>query len=251
MASALRHNCYTDLVNADKDLTPRLLVVGGTSSLAPGIFKLAVESGYEIFATHRHQLPPDTDIAVTWFYLDIESKDSVDAFLSRLHNLSFSRIIFLAGATFGRVGHEISTDDLSEYLRIQLINPVYLIGKLIHHLEVSTSSNMIYMSSRAASFGSADWPYGIAKAGIQNYISSLSQSQKPPVSILSVVSGLILDSKMQKRMSSDTLYSHVKRAHAVGGKLLTLNEITQHIWELDPDSTSCLQGTVLPLGPVY
>jgi short-subunit dehydrogenase involved in D-alanine esterification of teichoic acids len=160
-------------------------------------------------------------------------------------------VIFFAGATFRRVGQEISVNELAEYLRIQLVNPVNVIGRLINYLNLSDSSNLLYMSSRAATFGSADWPYGIAKAGIQNYISSLSQFQKPPISILSIVSGLILGSSMQNEMSSDTLNSHITRAHAVGENLLTLDEIAQLIWALDPNSTLNLRGSVLSLGPVY
>ena len=238
-------------MNADKNLTPRLLVVGGTSSLAPGIYKLAAESGYEIFATYRHQIPPDSETAVSWLALDLDSMESIDEFLAGLGELTFSRVIFFAGATFRRVGQEISVNEFAEYLRIQLVNPVNVIGRLINYLNLSDSSNLIYMSSRAATFGSADWPYGIAKAGIQNYISSLSQSQKPPISILSIVSGLILGSRMQNEMSSDTLNSHITRAHAVGENLLTLDEIAQLIWALDPNSTSNMRGNVLSLGPVY
>lgn len=226
-------------------------MVGGTSSLAPGIYKLAVDSGYEIFATHRHEIPPATEYPISWHSLNLNSIDSIDEFLADLGRLTFTRVIFLAGATFGQVGQEIAASDLAEYLRVHLVNPVNLIGRLINNLSLSESSNLIYMSSRAATFGSADWPYGIAKAGIQNYISSLSESQKPPINAISVVTGLILGSNMQGKMSPNTLESHVMRAREVGANLLTLNEIALRIWALDPDSTSLMQGNVLTMGPVY
>ena len=226
-------------------------MVGGTSSLAPGIYKLAVDSGYEIFATHRHPIPPETEFPISWHSLDLISMDSIDEFLADLGEVSFSRVIFFIGATFGHVGQEIAANDLAEYLRIHLVNPVNLIGRLINNLSLSEPSNLIYMSSRAASFGSADWPYGIAKAGIQNYISSLSQSQKPPLNVISVVSGLILGSSMQNEMNSETLNSHILRARKVGENLLTLDDVAQQIWALSPDLTSNLRGSVQSLGPVY
>jgi len=238
-------------VNADKNLTPRLLVVGGTSSLAPGIYRLAEDSGYEIFATHRHHIPPETEIPISWHSLDLNSVDSIDEFLADLDEVTFSRVIFFIGATFGHVGQKISANDLAEYLRIHLVNPVNLIGRLVNNLSISEPSNLIYMSSRAASFGSADWPYGIAKAGIQNYISSLSQSQKPSLNTISVVTGLILGSSMQNEMNLETINSHTTRAREVGGNLLTLDEVAQQIWALSPDLTSNIRGSVLSLGPVY
>ena len=225
--------------------------MGGTSSLAPEIYKLASESGYEIHATHRRANHPKNRQSICWRYLNLGSKESIDEFLSELGGLTFSRIIYLAGATCGRVGQEISTNDVSVYLTVQLLHPIYLIKRLVNLLDVDNPSNLIYMSSRAAIFGSADWPYGIAKAGIQNFVSSISQSLSPPSSVFSVASGLIAGSRMQNEMDSSTLESHIARANKVGGRLLSLEDIASELWELDPRSTPNFGGMVKFLGPVY
>ena len=251
MASASAHNCYTHQVNADMGWSPKLLVVGGTSSLAPEIYKLASRSGYEIFATHRRLSNPSYEQAIRWGYLNLDSMSSIDNFFSELGDLTFSRVIFLAGATCGNVGERISVEVLSEYLKVHLIHPINLIGRLIHFLDPNYPSNLIYMSSRAANFGSADWPYGVAKAGIQNYVSSLSRSLNPPASILSVVSGLINGSRMQNDMKFNIVQSHINRANRAGGRLLTVEEIALELWGLNPDSTSNISGKVKSLGPVY
>ncbi len=231
--------------------TPKLLVVGGTSSLAPDIYKLASQSGYEIFATHRRSSLPDFEQPITWRHLDLDSLESMDDFFSGLGDLTFSRIIFLTGATCGRVGEKISVEVLSEYLTSYLINSIYAIERLVHFLDTEYPSNFIYMSSRAANFGSADWPYGVAKAGIQNYVTSLAQSLNPPISVLSVVTGLIIGSRMQNDMKSNILQSHKDRAKKVGGKLLTLEQIALELWGLNPHSTLTMSGHVKSLGPIY
>lgn len=225
--------------------------MGGTSSLAPGICKLAFNSGYEVHATHRHPTPPMEQRSVFWHYLELVSIKSIEIFIEDLGDLTFSRVIYLAGETSGGAWKEFTTHELAEYLLTQLIHPVNLIGRLIKFLNVSTPSNFLYMSSRSATFGSADWPYGIAKAGVQNYVTSLSQSVSQQISIISVVSGLIIGSNMQKEMSLSTLTSHRERALAVGEDLLTLDEVVKELWSLDPDSTLNMRGVIKSLGPVY
>ncbi len=238
-------------MNANENLSPKLLVVGGTSSLAPEIFDRAKADGYEIYASYRTSLPQLADESVNWIFLDFSSIKSIEEFILRLEGLSFSRVIFLAGKTSPTFTQTFGYSELEEYLRVQLVNPAHLLRKLSYFLEVASPSNLVYMSSRSAIYGSLDWPYGIAKAGLQNSLISLSKILHHNLSVVSVASGLVLGSTMQESMQAEIVSAHIEKADLVSGSLLTVPQAAQEIWNLTPESTLKLSGKILEIGPVY
>jgi hypothetical protein len=238
-------------VYANENPAPKLLVIGGNSSLAPQLFELAEADGFDIYATYRGLEVFSNRSDVHWLYLDFSKRESIDLFFSQIEDLNFVRIVFLVGKTSGFKQKIYSEDDLESYFRTQLIRPIKVIDRLVSFLESEKPANFIFVSSRAALYGSYDWPYGVAKAGIQNFVTSTSKLIENPKSVLSVASGLIVGSTMQMEMIDEVFDSHKNRAHQNGFELMTIEHFVLQLWKFDPVATLEMNGDVVEIGAVY
>lgn len=238
-------------MNANKSSAQKLLIIGGTSSLAPQLIQLAIADGFEIHATTRSLIHKEKDSCVTWWHLDLGITESVNEFILSIHGLTFTRIIYLIGESSGFGIHDFSEIQAREYLRTQLVSPILLISRLAIHLDMSAESNFVFVSSRSALHGSSDSLYGVAKAGIQNFIKSISKEDFPGISFVSVVTGLIINSRMQKNMGTFRTQSHLEKAKQAGGDLISLDEATRLIWAINPLVTLGKTGDVFMLGLDY
>ena len=230
---------------------PRLLVIGGTSSLAPQLFELANKENFDIYATYRDSVAVPKPSHIKWLYLDFSTPKSIDLFFLQIQGLNFARIIFLVGKSSGFKLENFSDEDFDSYFKTQLMQPIKVIDRLISFLESEKPANLIFVSSRSAIYGSYDWPYGVVKAGIQNFVISASRLIKYPKSVLSVASGLILGSTMQMEMNDEVIDSHRNRAHRNGFQLMTTKDFANEVWGLDPVTTLEMNGHVVELGAQY
>lgn len=236
---------------ANKNSAPKLLIVGGTSSLAPYLFKLAEKENFNIFATYREVEPNTERSDIRWLNLNFSDHESIDRFFLEIENLEFTRIIFLVGKSSGFIQENFSDDNLQSYFHVQLLQPIKAIDRLLSFLETEQPANFIFVSSRAALYGSYDWPYGVAKAGIQNFVTSASKFMLSPRSALSVASGLIVGSRMQMEMNDEVVNSHKERASKNGFRLMTANDFVAELWKLSPITTLEMNGKVVEIGAVY
>ena len=236
---------------ANENSAPKLLVIGGTSSLAPQLFELAEKDSFDIYATYRESESVSGPSNINWLHLDLSKRESIDLFFLQIQNLKFVRIVFLVGKTSGFKPRIYSEGDLASYFKTQLIQPIKVIDRLVSFLESEKPANLIFISSRAALYGSHDWPYGVAKAGVQNFVTSTSKLIEKPKSVLSVASGLIVGSTMQIEMADEVLHSHKNRARENGFDLMTINDFVRQIWKLNPVVTLEMNGQVVEIGAVY
>ena len=236
---------------ANENSAPKLLVIGGTSSLAPQLFELAEKDGFDICATYRDSESVSGHSNINWLHLDLSKRESIDLFFSQIRSLKFVRIVFLVGKTSGFKQRIYSEGELEIYFNTQLIRPIKVIDRLVSFLELEKPSNLLFISSRAALYGSHDWPYGVAKAGIQNFVTSASKVIEKPKSVLSVASGLIVGSTMQMEMTDEVVNSHKSRARENGLDLMTITDFVTQIWNLDPVVTLEMNGQVVEIGAVY
>lgn len=238
-------------MNVSKSSAQKLLVIGGTSSLSPEIFRHASQEGFEIVATYRNSIPTTSFNEIRWLELDFSSINSVENFLGQIEEMSFTRILFFAGSASEVSESAFSVSEAEHYLKTNLILPAFLISRLVDSLEKVRPSSLLFMSSRSAKYGSFDYLYGIAKAGLQNLVLSLSRNSSPSVSIFSVVSGLIMGTRMQLNMTTEVVDSHEARAMSIGANLLKVEEAAATIWSLVQTEQSELNGETIMIGPDY
>lgn len=223
----------------------KVLIIGGTSSLASKIIECAQVDGYELYCTTRRNKFEDNH-KVTWLNLKLESLDSISDLLTQIREEKFERIIVLLGAVTNRDYFQIQYEEIAEYYRTYLTNLNYLFTKLISHLE--ELGNILLMSSRAASNPSFDAHYSAVKSGLEGYVRSSVRVLSPMQSAVTVSSGLILNSSMYKDMDESIRESHEERSQ---GKLLELEEAGSLLWALTPDKTIGYSGTTIRIGPDY
>jgi NAD(P)-dependent dehydrogenase (short-subunit alcohol dehydrogenase family) len=238
-------------VSEDIASMPELLLIGGTSSLSDHIIDLAERDGYFVHATYRKRRESHSKAFVNWKYLEISDLNSIENFLQSLEAKKFRRIIFLVGSTSPKNSQNISFPELSQFLQTYLVNIIYILKNLINNLETECKSNLIFLSSRSGLYGSFDWAYGVSKAGVQNFLESISKNCPEKVSLLSLAPGLIQDSKMALNMDPKIFRNHQNSARIVGGELLKVAEISKIIWDLSPEQSQVFNGKVIEVGPVY
>ena len=101
----------------------KVLIIGGTSSLAkPIIFKLE-KNGYEIDAlTFRQSKKINLKKNYTWIKLDLYDAKSIDMFFSFLPNNFYSKIIFLAGSGLGKSYKDVDALEMESFYKAFLLN---------------------------------------------------------------------------------------------------------------------------------
>lgn len=238
-------------MNQSDEEREKLLLIGGTSSLSQAITKNALNNHYEVYSTYRTYSKIFSNSEIIWNYLDISKVEEIDKFLITLNDKKFTRIIYVIGQTSLGMQKEISCDELSKYLKIQLTNALYLIQHIVKCLDDKKKSNFIFLSSRAGLYGSFDWPYGVVKAGIQNMVTSLSNKSNFNTSFFSIAPGLIRGSTMELNMSQENKKSHYQRAINTGEELLNIEELASIIWKIGGKESAALNGSVIEVGPKY
>lgn len=247
-ADNIRHSCYTPRVCAANYPQPNLLILGGGSSLASHLIQEALEDNYHVTATVR-ELPKPPQVGDTrWVQLDLETDESISSFFSAIENTKFQRIIYCIGKTSAPISSKKSVGEVDDYFRIQLSHGAWVIENLIQHLETEGASQLIFVSSRASTFPSYDAHYAACKAGLQALVSSLSLRVASNQSLVSVTSGLLLNSTMYLDMPVDVRVGHETRS---GNKLLTVEQAATQIWKVEMSAAVGINGQVIEIGPTY
>ena len=224
----------------------RLLIVGGTSSLAHTLIGVAKHESYEITATVRGNLGNFEDSQTKWINLNLSNKYSIENFLVDLSDTQFDRVIFLIGATTNKEFLEISYDEILQYYTTYAVNSLYLLQKSLPYLK--DTANILVMSSRSGSKPSYDVHYSAVKSALEAFVRSSAKKLAKNQSIVAISSGLIKGSRMYLDMKPEHRILHEVRA---GGSLITLEEICAQIWCLNPKETIENSGQTIHLGPIY
>ena len=203
---------------------PKLLILGIHSSLAPNLITKAKKSGFEIYGTTHHKR--FTDITQTVglsgiFDLQIDDLHTTKSQLDKIGAHKYKRIISLIGAT----SKNLDTNDefsLSRYYQTLSLNLNLTHAEIFKFLELDGS--FLYMSSRAAIYGSYDEHYAAVKASNTAFLLSLRRQCASTQSVIPVACSLIETSLMYERMSPNNQDLHRERT---GNKLVQIEEVTE------------------------
>lgn len=226
----------------------KILVLGGTSSLAAAFFQRALADGYEITATTRNLDYQLEKLNLKWEYLDLDLEQSIFDLIDSLNNVKFDLIIDFIGKTSKSNTQMIDLEDLEKYFKSQVTNHVFLLLKIQELL--SFNGALINLSSRSVEYGSFDIPYAASKAAIHNSFFSIKNKLSQEQKVINLISGLIIDSTMYKEMSSETILNHQNRADS---ELITVEEFTDKLIEIcrSLNTKKIDRYSLIKIGPDY
>lgn len=166
-----------------------VLIIGGTSSLAPFICKDLKENEYQInLMTYRNYNKINN--LYKWEYLNLENIDSINVFINNLKG-KYKKIIILPGNAYNESVDQIDFNKLKMYYEHYIFNYIYLSYNLLKFLE--NDGQMISISSIAANMPVKDANYSAVKGAIQSFFRSLSIDAKPEQAIFSIAPPTIND----------------------------------------------------------
>jgi NAD(P)-dependent dehydrogenase (short-subunit alcohol dehydrogenase family) len=228
--------------------TKNVLIIGGNSSLGIRLASLATKDGFKVYASTRNLNTTLLHSSTSeFFFLDLASKDSIDLFLKSITNLNFSHIYILIGKLSDTGTGALKYESIDNYIKTYVVNMCYLIDNVLNKFSDVNNSRLVFMSSRAASKASHDSLYSISKSSVASFIRSRSLALPSNCAVVSVESGLIIESKMFSLMRND-VERHMKLS---GGRLLTIDEFAKQLWKLDFQFLQDNTGRTIHIGPVY
>lgn len=226
---------------------PSILLLGGTSSLAPQLIDKLLAQGYMITATYRDTNKTRQDSnGLFWVPLDLNSRDSISDFLERIGGNKFERIIVLIGATSNLEAGVYAIDSLYAYYANYISGLHFLIRQIIICLE--DIGNMVVLSSRSASQPSFDAHYAATKGALESLIQSIAPKLPNSQSVICVAPSLIEYSEMYFEMTSENIERHKMRSNRT---LLKINEIVEFVSAMSPQVTQLMNGRTVSLGLDY
>lgn len=170
-----------------------VLIIGGTSSIAPKIIEDLENKGYLInLITYRQK--DKTYGEYNWMYLNLEDMNSLEQVISVASQTKYEKIIFVSGNSLGNYGREVPYDALQVFYDAFILRYNFLIKECSKYL--SDTGQIVYISSMAANVAIEDANYSAAKAGVQAFVKSLSCHLKPTQSAFSISPGLIYGSRV-------------------------------------------------------
>jgi len=232
-------------VNVNIGSTFDLLIIGGSSSLGDAIIAHAIEQKLSYLATSR-DLAKETRDPNHFLTLDLASISSVENFLHSLDKCKFNNIIYCIGAVSGIRLETLEVNQLEKYFNEQLVNAVYLIGKLCAYLDDSKTSTIGVVSSRSALYPSFDFCYAGMKGALASFVSSLSKQLPANKKSLVIAPGALLHSKMFNQMPKEIQKSHLDRSNE---SLLSVANAASQI--LNILTSNFESGSVVEIGPSY
>ena len=226
----------------------RMLILGGTSSLAKPFIQLALEEGYQITATTRK---PDELLKVAninWERLDLESEQSILNFIRSVSKFKFDFIFDFIGKTSNFGEQEIDLLGINNYISSQISNHIYIILKVYKLL--TPEGALINISTRSVEHGSFDIAYAASKAAIHNSVFSIKEKLSENQKVINVVSGLVENSTMFKQMAPDNILSHRIRANK---ELLTVESFANELINLcrEKKDGQLSKYSMIKIGPDY
>jgi short-subunit dehydrogenase len=226
----------------------KLLIVGGTSSIAKLVTTSAIDEGYDVFCTFRNseKITPLKDI--NWIPLDFAKVETIESTLSDLESIHLDYVIYLAGSLSHLQNEEAKLQSVEKYITESITLPVWFLTKLITRRTFKKNLQLTYVSSRSSDYGSHDYLYGIAKSSIENFIKSINLKKIPNLTLKIITSGLILGSEMEKSMPSEVSDNHFRSSE---GKLLTLEQASVLIWNEATTNTTENVLEKVQIGPDY
>ena len=231
----------------NQESASRILLLGGTSSLAPQLIDKLLAQGYMITATYRDikkTRPLSNDLF--WVPLDLNSRNSISDFLQIIRDYKFERIIVLIGATSNLEADTGAMDHLYSYYEKYVSGLHFLIRQVITNLQ--GIGNMVVLSSRSASHPSFDAHYAATKGALESLIRSIAPKLPNSQSVICVAPSLIENSEMYHEMSPENIERHKTRSTK---QLLEISDMAEFISVMSPRVTKLMNGRTISVGSDY
>ena len=227
--------------------TSKILLIGGTSSIAPQLINKFLQEGYMITATYRNKDKSRvTSDSLYWVHLDLNSRRSVSDFVIEIRESEFDRVIVLIGSTFKLEYDQSDIEILNSYYTNYVSSINFLIIQSLARLK--PLGNLVAFSSRAGSRPSYDVHYAAAKGALESLVQSIAPKLRDMQSVICIAPSLVEDSEMYSEMSQENIQKHKARSNQ---KLLTISEIVEFTFEMSPQVTFKINGRTIPLGADY
>ena len=227
--------------------TSNILLIGGTSSIAPQLIDKFLQEGYMITATYRNKdKSRTTSDNLFWLHLDLNSRESISDFVIEICESKFDRVIVLMGSTFKLEYDQSDIDILHSYYTNYVSSIHYLIIQSLARLK--PLGNLVAFGSRAGSRPSYDVHYAATKGALESLVQSIAPKLLDMQSVICIAPSLIEGSEMYSEMSEENIQNHKVRSNQ---KLLTISEIVEFTFEMSPQVTLKINGRTIPLGADY
>ena len=203
----------------------RLIVLGSEGALGQEVIREALStSELPIVAVDRVSRPKVEHERVVYFSVDFQNHSEINELATELIAQDAGESILVS--TVGTFGHnyseeQLSFGDIAQTIQVNLLGITQLAYELCYHcVKENKRLRIIVVGSAAAFVGSRDIGYGIAKAGLNGLVLSLSKCfAQNNITVIGVSPG-IFESPMStavavNRQASAVGQTHLKRPGAI------------------------------------
>lgn len=215
----------------------RVLVIGGSSSLAQPIIADFAGRGYEVIVTFN-RTRPNLPAKCSSFNLDVTNPKDLNSLRSLSSGLTECYVFsgLLSSTEWGGQ----ATSEVQRVVAVNLTGPM-LVAQTVCH-DAANLWRMGFISSRSALRPSFDVAYSAAKSGLTGLVRSLSVRIPPPGAVFGLAPTTVHDSNM-----FGTFPSHVRRRHLERGAV-SREEFTDEFFAVRGASREQINGRILPVG---
>jgi 3-oxoacyl-[acyl-carrier protein] reductase len=221
-----------------------VLIVGGTSSVAPEIIDKFAAGAHRVIVTRRKEVPEEHDGGnISWLPCELtvaESREALTAAIARSGG-GIDVVVFLAGAILGRNLEGTSDADMDALVAANLTGPARLLRDLLP--VINPGARVIFVSSIAGERGSFDPLYAATKGALIPFAKSLATWAGSRMSVIVVAPGAIEDSTMVNDMSPERVAHH--RAATPTGCLLSRQDFASIVFDIAQPHWRHANGAVI------
>jgi 3-oxoacyl-[acyl-carrier protein] reductase len=191
------------------------IVVGASGFIGNSIYSALKEKDSSVVGTASR-----LNAHKSFMTLDLTNRESIKQFAESIDSVEC--LIIAAGKEPQYSLDELTEDHLEKMISIHYSGPLWLIKKLKE--KFNPGSSIIFCSSVAAFKGSYDPSYSSLKGAINSLVRTLARELAPNVRVNAIAPGLVENSPVYNRMTSDFRDKH--RKASLNQTLLSENELT-------------------------
>ena len=215
----------------------RCLIIGANASIAPDIFDVFTENGYQVISAVRESFKNTTTKSISYSVgVDGNIKIATSPVLKDL-----DAVIFCNGKLLGKSVQNYKIAEIEEAFDANVI----VVAKFIKYLlpNLNKNSSVVFISSISASAGSHDEIYSASKSALYGLTKSLAKNTKNGVRFNCVSPGLIEDSQMYKSFSKDEIDAH--KLQTPTKQLVSSKDLAAIIFDICQPYWKSLNGQII------
>ena len=226
-----------------------IIIMGSNGNLGSALVRLLAKN-HSIIGIDKHKASTHSNIQ--YLSCNLAAPQHINKTLQLIPVLPHQKITLISTAgIFGEPSFEsdiFHDEAFCESIDVNLLGPCRLISHLAARVlktQASPKLKIIVVGSTGAHVGSLDLGYGVAKAGLNGFVRSISKALAPRGIICIGINPGIFESSMsrsvsQKRQKRAIDATHIKR---IG----QLEEVSQFIAHLALDAPDYLTGSIIQM----